>query len=68
MRFANEGGNVAVVDLNEQHGNEPWTPSRRPGEAIFVKCDVGKSRMSKRRSRRRSGRGKRSISSSTTRR
>jgi glucose 1-dehydrogenase len=41
-QFAREGGKVAVVDLNEQHGNETVQEiSAAKGEAIFVKCDVG---------------------------
>ena len=41
-RFAQEGGKVAVVDLNEQHGNETVREiTQAKGEAIFAKCDVG---------------------------
>lgn len=41
-RFAQEGGKVVVVDLNEQHGNETVQEIvHAMGEAIFAKCDVG---------------------------
>ena len=41
-RFAQEGGNVGVVDLNEQHGNETVREiTEDKGDAIFAKCDVG---------------------------
>lgn len=41
-RFAQEGGKVVVVDLNEQHGNETVQEIiHAKGEAIFAKCDVG---------------------------
>ena len=40
-RFAQEGGRVVVVDLNEKDGNETvQTISSAGGEAVFVKCDV----------------------------
>jgi NAD(P)-dependent dehydrogenase (short-subunit alcohol dehydrogenase family) len=41
-QFASEGGQVVVVDLNEQHGNatvKEITDSK--GHAIFAKCNVG---------------------------
>jgi glucose 1-dehydrogenase len=41
-QFAQEGGKVVVVDLNEQHGNQTVqeiTATKK--EAIFAKCDVG---------------------------
>ena len=42
LRFAAEGGNVAVVDRNEQGGNETVDMiSQQKGTAFFVKCDVG---------------------------
>jgi glucose 1-dehydrogenase len=42
MRFANEGGNVVVVDLNEQHGRDTVDAITGIGrQAIFAKCDVG---------------------------
>ncbi len=42
MQFAREGGKVAVVDLNEQHGNDTVREIQAAkGEAIFAKCDVG---------------------------
>jgi len=41
-RFAQEGGKVAVVDLNDQHGNQTVQEiTQAKGEAIFAKCDVG---------------------------
>src|SRR4051812_24745587 len=41
-QFASEGGKVAVLDLNEQHGNETVREIQAErGEAIFVKCNVG---------------------------
>ncbi len=41
-QFAREGGRVAVIDLNEQHGNQTVQEIvDAKGEAIFVKCDVG---------------------------
>jgi NAD(P)-dependent dehydrogenase (short-subunit alcohol dehydrogenase family) len=41
-RFAQEGGKVAVVDLNDQHGNETVKEiADSKGEAFFTKCDVG---------------------------
>jgi len=43
-QFAREGGKVVVIDLNEQHGNQTVQEiAAAKGEAIFVKCDVGKS-------------------------
>jgi glucose 1-dehydrogenase len=41
-RFAQEGGKVVVVDLNDQHGNQTVGEiTQAKGEAIFSKCDVG---------------------------
>jgi glucose 1-dehydrogenase len=41
-QFAQEGGKVTVVDLNEQHGNQTVQEiTQAKGEAIFAKCDVG---------------------------
>jgi NAD(P)-dependent dehydrogenase (short-subunit alcohol dehydrogenase family) len=41
-QLAQEGGRVAVVDLNEQHGNQTVQEiAESKGEAIFAKCDVG---------------------------
>lgn len=41
-QFAREGGRVAVVDLNEQHGNQTVQEiAAAKGEAIFSKCNVG---------------------------
>ena len=40
-RFAREGGSVAVVDLNEQHGRETVQHiTANGGEALFAKADV----------------------------
>ena len=42
VQFAREGGKVAVVDLNEQHGNETVQEiTKARGDAVFAKCDVG---------------------------
>ena len=42
MQFAREGGKVAVVDLNQQHGNQTVQEiTQAKGFAIFAKCDVG---------------------------
>jgi NAD(P)-dependent dehydrogenase (short-subunit alcohol dehydrogenase family) len=42
-QFAHEGGKVAVIDLNEQHGQQTVQEIQAgKGEAIFAKCDVGK--------------------------
>ncbi len=42
IRFAQEGAKVAVVDLNEDHGNQTAQEiTAAQGEAFFVKCDVG---------------------------
>jgi NAD(P)-dependent dehydrogenase (short-subunit alcohol dehydrogenase family) len=42
LRFASEGGNVAVLDRNEQGGNETvGLITERKGSATFIKCDVG---------------------------
>src|SRR3954447_26298930 len=41
-QMAREGGNVTVIDLNEQHGNQTVQEiTNSKGEAIFAKCDVG---------------------------
>src|SRR3954453_12764152 len=41
-QFAGEGAKVAVVDLNEQHGNQTAQEiTSNKGEAIFTKCNVG---------------------------
>ena len=43
-QFAREGGKVAVVDLNEEHGSQTVKEIHyAKGEAIFSKCDVGNS-------------------------
>jgi len=40
--MAREGGRVAVIDLNEQHGNQTVQEiATENGEAIFAKCNVG---------------------------
>lgn len=42
IQFAREGGKVAVVDLNEQHGEKTLAEIQAAkGEAIFAKCNVG---------------------------
>src|SRR5436305_1469303 len=42
VQFAREGGKVAVVDLNEQHGHETVQEiGPVKGEALFARCDVG---------------------------
>jgi len=42
QQFAREGGLVAVVDRNEDHGNQTAQEIiQSGGEAIFTKCDVG---------------------------
>lgn len=42
LRFAAEGGRVAVVDLNAEHGNETVRMiASAGGEAIFIETDVG---------------------------
>lgn len=42
LRFAAEGGLVAVIDRNEQGGNETVDLiTQQKGTAIFIKCDVG---------------------------
>ena len=42
LQFAREGGRVAVVDLNEQHGNQTVSEiTSARGEALFAKCNVG---------------------------
>ncbi len=41
-QFAQEGGKVLVVDLNEEHGNQTVQEIvQDKGEAIFAKCNVG---------------------------
>jgi NAD(P)-dependent dehydrogenase (short-subunit alcohol dehydrogenase family) len=41
-QFAREGGQVAVVDLNEEHGSQTVREiAEAKGDAIFSKCDVG---------------------------
>ena len=43
-QFAREGGKVAVIDLNEEHGSQTVKEIHyAKGEAIFSKCDVGNS-------------------------
>jgi NAD(P)-dependent dehydrogenase (short-subunit alcohol dehydrogenase family) len=42
LRFSSEGGKVAVVDLNPEHGQATVDKlTAAGGEAIFVKADVG---------------------------
>ncbi len=42
QRLAQEGGSVAVIDRNEEGGNETvGLINKRQGSAIFIKCDVG---------------------------
>ena len=42
LQFAREGGRVAIVDLNEQHGNGTVQDIlRAKGQALFAKCNVG---------------------------
>ena len=42
LRMAAEGGKVAVVDMNDQHGNETVAEiEKAKGEAIYIHCDVG---------------------------
>lgn len=41
-QFAVEGAKVAVIDLNEQHGNTTVQEiASAQGQALFAKCDVG---------------------------
>ncbi len=41
-QFASEGGQVVVVDLNDQHGRETAREiTDAKGQAIFARCDVG---------------------------
>lgn len=41
-QLAREGGKVAVLDLNEQHGNQTVQEiASDKGDAFFSKCDVG---------------------------
>lgn len=41
-QLAREGGRVAVIDLNEQHGKQTVQEiTSEKGEAIFAKCNVG---------------------------
>lgn len=45
LRFAAEGGKLAVVDLNEQHGQETVNEIvQQGGEALFGKANVGDSK------------------------
>jgi glucose 1-dehydrogenase len=42
LRLAREGGKVAVVDLNQQHGNQTVSDiAAAHRQALFVRCDVG---------------------------
>jgi len=42
IRMAAEGGKVAVVDMNDPHGNETVAEiESAKGEAIYIHCDVG---------------------------
>lgn len=42
LRFAAEGGKVAVIDLNPDHGNQTSSEiAKNGGDAIFIKCNVG---------------------------
>lgn len=42
LQFAAEGGKVAVIDRNEQGGNETVDLiAHQQGSSIFLKCDVG---------------------------
>src|SRR3982751_1287750 len=42
MRFAQEGGKVLVLDISEPHGKETVEEiTRKKGEALFARCDVG---------------------------
>jgi glucose 1-dehydrogenase len=42
LQFAKEGGRVAVVDLNPEHGQQTVdTIKKQGGDAIFIKTDVG---------------------------
>lgn len=42
IRMAGEGGKVAVVDMNDPHGNETVAEiEKAKGEAIYIHCDVG---------------------------
>lgn len=42
QRFASEGGNVLVIDMDEKSGNETVELiANAKGSAIFSKCDVG---------------------------
>ena len=44
IRFAAEGGNVVVIDLNEPHRQETVAEiTKAGGQAIFAKCNVGDS-------------------------
>jgi len=44
VRFAREGARIAVLDLNEQHGNETVAEiEKAKGEAIFFKCNVAET-------------------------
>jgi len=43
--FAQEGGRVAILDIDDQSGGDWATKLTRetPGEALFVRCDVSKA-------------------------
>jgi glucose 1-dehydrogenase len=42
LRLAREGGKVAVVDFNQQHGNQTVSDiAAAHRQALFVRCDVG---------------------------
>ncbi len=44
QRFAAEGGEVIVADLNADHGNQTVQAiTSKGGKAVFQKCDVGRS-------------------------
>ncbi|MEA2554622.1 MAG: glucose 1-dehydrogenase [Fimbriimonadaceae bacterium] len=44
LRFAQEGADVAIVDVNEKGGKETVDLVKQTGrDAIFAKCDVGES-------------------------
>lgn len=41
IRLASEGGKIAVVDLNSEHGNQTVQEiTGKGGEALFTQCDV----------------------------
>jgi glucose 1-dehydrogenase len=44
QRFAAEGGAVIIADLNPEHGNQTVQAiTSKGGQAVFQRCDVGKS-------------------------